>query len=402
MMRTSVKFMVVTLVMSLGASAVWGQFGLGDLKKAAKEVEKAVGEKDKDKDKEADKDKTQGSEKAESGAAAEPAAAPAGPIGPIVLDKWSRYHTNITIYEKAGRTADGSTDYNNFVWVPKMDVVVQMTDPEDDDIVIIQHYKGDKEWGKAIKKPAANITKRDGKNYSLVTVSSMMDESEATSETGAFSVKVSYKQVGLGKLHENLATYVYTVKNCNNGWTSKGQIKGFYVDHDFRLGEAWLYRTSDGNIHLWTWFKYDRKTEELVRNGRMRCYGPDKKFKFHDNPTRRTENTHENYTSQKDHTQTNWGLWYWWVPRVEGVPAGDFLRSNPGDYRCVLTQDGDISREFYFTVGADGEIVREPFPGQETIYAVEDSFPLKMVVKESVDLEYDAEAFEKGMLYGRK
>ena len=50
----------------------------------------------------------------------------------------------------------------------------------------------------------------------------------------------------------------------------------------------------------------------------------------------------------------------------------------------------------------NGEIVREPFPGKKTIYAVEDSFPLKMQFKDNPDLEFDADAFQKGMLYGRE
>ncbi len=195
-----------------------------------------------------------------AGIAALAAAPDAGPNMPIVLDKWARYHTNITLYENAGKKPDGSTDYNNFVWVPKVDLVVQLAEPKRDDVVIIQHYQGDEAWGDPIKMPAQNITVRQGRGYSLVTVSSTMDQDHAISDVGQFSVKVSYKQTGLGKLHEDLATFHYTVKNCNRGWTSQGPIKGFYVDHDFRMGEAWLYRLTDGRIELWTWFKYTART----------------------------------------------------------------------------------------------------------------------------------------------
>jgi hypothetical protein len=82
--------------------------------------------------------------------------------------------------------------------------------------------------------------------------------------------------------------------------------------------------------------------------------------------------------------------------------AAQYLKSHPGSYRVVLTQDGQISREFQFVVSPDGEIVREPFAGMETIYAVDDSFPLKMEFKDNPDLPFDAEAFKKGKLYGRE
>lgn len=330
------------------------------------------------------------------------AASDAGTNTPIVLDKWARYHTNITIYENPGRKPDGSTDYNKFAWVPKVELVVQLAQPERDDVVVIQHYQGDKKWGDPIKVTAQSTTPRRGRGYSLVSFTSTMDRAHAISDVGEFSVMVSYKQTALGKLHEDLATFHYTVKNCNRGWTSQGQIKGFYADHDFRMGEAWLYRLTDNRIELWTWFKYNRESEAKVRDGRLRLFCGDKMLEFGNMPTDRTEVSYEHYTSQRDHEQVTWGLWYWSVPRIEGAMAADYLKSHPGTYRCVLTQDGEIAREFHFTVGADGEVVREPFPGMKTIYAVEDSFPLKMEFKNNPDLEFDVDAFREGKLYGRK
>ncbi len=337
-----------------------------------------------------------------AGSAALAAAPGVAPDQPIVLDKWSRYHTHITTYENPGKKPGGGTDYNKFAWVPKVDLVVQVARPERDDIVILQHYQGDKEWGAPIKVPVSNITPRRGKDYSLVSFSSTMDQSLAISDAGQFSVKVSYKQTALGKLHEDLATFRYTVKNYNRGWTSQGPIQGFYVDHDFRMGEAWLYRLSDNRIELWTWFKYNREGDAKVQNGRLRCFYGDTILPFGNSPTDRTEVSYDHYTSQREHQKVTWGLWYWSVPRIEGVMAADYLKNHPGEYRCTLTQDGEIAREFHFTVGNDGQIVREPFAGMKTIYAVDDSFPLKMEFKDNADLDFDGTAFETEKLYGRQ
>jgi hypothetical protein len=326
----------------------------------------------------------------------------AAPNEPVVLDKWARYHTNITLYETPGKKPDGSSDYNRFVWVPKVDLVVQVAQPERDDVVIVQHFRGEQAWGEPIRLPAQNITPRRGQDYSLVTVSSTADQLGPTSDTGQFSVKVSYLQTGLQKLHENLATFHYNVKHCNRGWTPQGPVLGFYVDHDFRMGEAWLYRLSDDRMELWTWFKYNREGESKIRDARLRLHHAGQVLEFGNTPTQRTEIEYEHYTSQREHQQITWGLWYWSVPRIEGDMAAAYLKSHPGAYRCELTQDGRIAREFQFTVDAQGQIVREPFPGMKAIYAVDDSFPLKMEFKDSPDLAFDEQAFQTGKLYGRQ
>jgi hypothetical protein len=280
---------------------------------------------------------------------------------------------------------------------------VQVAEPESDDVVIIQHYKAGKPWGGPIKVPVADkITKREGKSYSLVTVSSQMDDKYAIRDTGVFTVKVGYRQPSRDKVHENLATFTYTVKNYVRNWTPKGKVNGFYVDHDFRMGEAWLYRVSDGKLELWTWFKYDRAGEAKVQEGRLRGFHGDKKFDFYQNPTRRTEVSYQEYRERNKNEQVTWGLWYWFVPQIDGEIATEYLKKNPGQYRCVLTQDGDKSREFVFTVGDDGQVVRKPLPGHKVIYGVEDSIPLKVNFKTTPDLKFDPQAFEKGAYYNRK
>ena len=134
------------------------------------------------------------------------------------------------------------------------------------------------------------------------------------------------------------------MKNDNRGWTSQGPIQGFYVDHDFRMGEAWLYRLSDNRIELWTWFKYDRDGEAKVQSGRLRCFSGNKVLQFGDATTDRTEVSYDHYTSQRDHEKVTWGLWYCSVPRIEGVMAADYLKNNPGEYQ-LHTDPGRRNRQ---------------------------------------------------------
>ena len=38
---------------------------------------------------------------------------------------------------------------------------------------------------------------------------------------------------------------------------------------NFRVGEGWVYTNSEGQVQVWTWFKYDRKGEADVRDGSL-------------------------------------------------------------------------------------------------------------------------------------
>jgi hypothetical protein len=329
---------------------------------------------------------------------------------PIALEKWGRYHANIVPYMPTTMPPKGK----KVVWVPKVSLVFKVTSPESDDIVELQHFQGRRKWGPVQKCQiqSSQMIKRRGAagattlGYSLVVPVCLMDEKLAISKTGTFSVEVSYKQTGAGKLHEKLATYTYQVKNYNAVWPGgKGRpTKAYYVDHDFRMGEAWLYINSDGKLEIWTWFKHDRKGEQLVRGGRVRCFNGDKKLSFYENPTARTTVDYEHYSKPLEHQKITWGLYYWWTGRVDGMTPAEWLKKNPGSYRCTLTQAGDISRELSFEVGADGAVKPAPCegsgPGQ--VHALDTEHLIKTTFKKNPDLKFDRAAFRKMGLYGQK
>ena len=328
---------------------------------------------------------------------------------PVALDKWGRYHVNINPYMPNPSPPKGQ----KVKWVPKVELVFRVVDPESDDIVLLQHYQGKKKWGPELKCPmssGAAIPRRGpgGKElgYSMVPFTCLMDEKLAISKTGAFSVKVSYKQTGMGKVHKDLGHYAYKIKTFNMIWPGKRPpIKNFYADHDFRLGEAWLYQKGDGQLQIWSWFKYDRDGGNKVQGGRMRCFVGDKKMKMYENPTRRTEIYFDHYPDRKTHNMTKWGLWYWWTGRVGEGNGLDFLKANPGKYRCTLTQDGEIAREFFFEADSEGKIAGAPCekPGDANgVRLLADEHLIKMTFNKGADIKFDKKAYKKSGLYGRK
>lgn len=327
---------------------------------------------------------------------------------PIALDKWGRYHVNIEPFMPTTNPPMGK----KVVWVPKVSLVFKVTSPESDDVVELQHYQGGRKWGpvQTCVIQTSQMVKRRGPGgaemgYSLVVPHCLMDEKLAISKTGTFSVEVSYKQTGMGKLHKKLATYTYQVKTYNSVWPGgKAPTKAYYVDHDFRMGEAWLYINSDGKLEIWTWFKHDRKGEPLVRAGRLRCFNGDKKIPFYESPTARTTVYHEHYSKPLEHQKITWGLYYWWAARVDGISPAEWLKKNPGSYRCTLTQAGDIARELFFEVGADGAVKPAPCEGSGAgqVRALDTEHLIKMTFKKNPDLKFDKAAFRKMGLYGQK
>jgi len=327
---------------------------------------------------------------------------------PIALDKWSRYHVNITPYMPVMSPPRGK----KVKWVPKVQLVFKVKSPEDDDAILLQHYRGRAKWGPVQKCSftTAQVTKRRGPRgqplgYSFVRPICLMNVKHAISRTGKFSVVVSYKQTGAGKLHKNLARYSYVVKRYNSNWLGRGgPVRAFYIDHDFRMGEAWLYRRTDGRLQLWSWFKYDRPGFSAVQGARLRCYVGGKKLAFMRNPTRRTEISYEHYANKRKHRKTTWGLWYWYLPRAGGVTGYQWLLKHPGKYRCTLTQKGEIARELFFEVTAKG-IKRAPCQtkgGARQVRAITDSYLIKTVFKKNADLKFNRRAYLRSPFYGRK
>ncbi len=321
---------------------------------------------------------------------------------PIALDKWGRYHVNITPYMPSVQPG------KPVKWVPKVSLVFKVGAPETDDIIELQHFQGKKKWGpvQKCKVESSNIEKKLGRGatpgtFSLVVPTCLMDEALAIGATGAFSVEVAYKQTGAGKLHSKLGVYSYTVKTHNGVWPGKGgPTKLYHVDHDFRIGEGWVYVNSEGQVQVWTWFKYDRKGENDVRGGRLRCSVGGKKLELHENPTQRTNVDFDYYPTRDKNEKTFWTLWYWWTRAPYGA---DFFKANPGTYTCNLTVAGEVSRELSFEV-ENGLAKRAACQGEGAaeVRSLDEEALIKVQLKKASDLAFDKAALRKAGLYGRK
>lgn len=322
--------------------------------------------------------------------------------GPAALDKWSRYHVNIVPYQQVMVPKKGQRAR----WVPKVSLVFRVEDPESDDVILLQHFRGRRKWGPVQKCQIGprQKTMRRGKGgkalgYYLVHPVCTMDQKYATPAAGRFAVKVSYRATGAGKTYKDLGHYTYTVKKYNHNWTSRGPLKSFYVDHDHRMGEAWAYLPLNDKLEIWTWFKYDRDGEKHVRGARVRCFVDGKKLTFNDHPTRRTEIEFQHYRGKLKHKTTTWGLWYWSAYRTGGKMAQQWIKEHPGTYRCTLTQNGEVARELYFEVDKQGKVVRPACQTSGAVRSLPGEHVIKLVFKKNADLKFNRRAFKRTPLY---
>ena len=212
------------------------------------------------------------------------------------------------------------------------------------------------------------------------------------SEAGQFGLKLTYKQTLQQKTHE-LATLMFNVVEVRRGSRNKPTIT-YRSDHDMRMSVATIEEGAGGGWDTNTmvapfneafaaasdelgfatfraWFKNDKKNTRR----KLRCFYGDKKV-GESGDFGNTYSFWRRYKSgftgfgKKGEPDVNvrWeqavfranGLLFRRDPnwRKDEYADAHPMNENPGDYRCVITGDGDILKELHFTIGEDGNIQR--------------------------------------------
>jgi hypothetical protein len=306
------------------------------------------------------------------------------------IDVWGRYVTAIDLQYRTG-------DKNTWSYVPKGDFLFLVKGPESDDMALVRYYLDDKPVGEELKCPITS-EKLQGSDLSYVSTYRCMPDLEkfGVSKPGKWKAVVGYRQTMEGTDHKDLATYAFVVA----GHGGAGGTKEFHVEHDFRIGEAWVHMKQDGStFDLFTWFKSSDDQATALNRGsaKVRCKVGEEKLEFNQTTNSRREHEHDDYKG-KDKVKSRWQFNYFF-PDGSG---GEFFKAHPGEYKCVLTRGGGVDRIFTFTV-ADGKPVK---PACQTgdkplVRAPESTTLVKVELKEAKDAAFDAKAFEKGALYGR-
>jgi len=334
----------------------------------------------------------------------------AGGTAPVVLDALSR-HVPLDI--KAHWNSKSQ-------WVPLFNIGVAFDAFEEDDILVVQHYKGHgkkaKAWGKPQKCAEHNeddrLTRQIGQRVWFFNCKG--GDELLIGTDGAYSAKITYRQTGAGTDHRDLKTIEYTVKKYYADASGSKKQLAFVATLDHRIGEGWLSYHGDGKkdgqeVRLSTWFKWDTHGE--LRDVKMRCFHNDKKFGDFDSHNRYDVETASYVNKSGDPIRESWGKYVFhvkpnfgkgmvhWDHPKEGSPNPEvfYLSKNPGDYRCTVTFEGDLVREIKFKI-ADGKVV-EPGCAGTQVRAGAQHHMVSVNVKAG-PMKYDNKAFEKAGWFG--
>jgi hypothetical protein len=341
------------------------------------------------------------------------AAAEAHAADPVVLDAWNRYQTKIWTGQKNKKGWPWG-------WFPRAKFYVMYKGIERDDVLLVQHLKGKRKWGKPEKCRARTVW---DKKRGIGAFECRGVEALAVNKPGRYGMRLTYKSMGAGKTFKDIASFSYKViKYKKDNRHVKRRFKpsaGFVVDHDFRIGEAWLSEVDKGpstptQLRLRVWYKVNKKPHRP----KVRCFFGDKKIG--ESNAERAQTTVEYRYFKKANKQAKpiiWAKHYWHFYKIAHAPAKKlvggvsypgvfYLNKNPGKYRCVASADGDTWATFFFEVGADGKVKRpacqSETAGNKGIATLDSMHLIRVKLGKSATIKYNKKAHQKMPVFGKK
>ena len=346
---------------------------------------------------------------------------------PVLIDTIGSLETKVLVVARVARP---------MVWVPEPYLLVRFSGYESDDIIIMQVMDG----GKAIGKPMRCGARFYFKKLGLSQFKCRPSKDFGLTETGVFKLKVTYRQTLVQQDHP-LAELTLPVLELKHGAKSNPSFT-FGDDLDASLNVSTIEETGG------TGFNHASSELGFVGSGRSGAYDKvfDSIITAHDLPEstptaliRTWFKAGKNmirtkiaclYNGKKvgeapDTSHDDRSIWSFteggemravWTrisyllhmliirPRYSGLkiaPAGSvhYLSENPGEYRCVITGNGEILKELYFTIGKDGQIVK-PECQAKSMKNLRQVTLLRQVNKKLSFVPYDKAAGQKAGYYG--
>lgn len=307
---------------------------------------------------------------------------------PVLLDTIGVYETEVAAEVQPNAKP---------AWIPTYRFVVQFDGYDQNDVVLVQWKQG----GKAIGKPAPCVATAYSREAQvnpqtpivpvhLAWFNCKHPKELAISKAGGFTLELVYKQT-LADKKIPLAILEATAIELKQGSQNK-QVSTWMASHDHRLAGATIEehvnvsREAENNlkqamlqhhdasraaklggpthytIRFWTKYKkggpvgmtmsclLDGKPVVEARHtgGETRSYWT---FKGKDRES-------------GDWKQQEFQFYASRVYKQGEEPTAWIWSEHPGEYRCVATTGGEIVKEVFFTIGADGAIVDSPCQAQ--------------------------------------
>jgi hypothetical protein len=330
-------------------------------------------------------------------------------------------------------------------WRMELEVVVYDPDLDDQDVLTAQLLRGRKKLGQPVvcsrvHQLGASSNPRMVLGYKLFAFKCeekfrvTRDYKKMHDTKGAHTVKLSLKRVLKDKLVKDFAALKVNVVQLKQGAVNN-PYRAWGTDHDMKLPVTMAYekplkisvgRRMRGGIErgshalygatgqyptgliLTTWLKYDQQRPERTL---VSCFHNGKKIGL--KPVDALKGYKHKYRTYKGKKQVNHD---YIQLRIELTRGGIMMRKiagktpnyrtpphwiadNPGDYRCVAVQGGNIIKEFHFKV-ADGKLV-PPACQAKSINTLHNVVLIETKTKSTGDAKWSKKAGKKLGFEGR-
>lgn len=309
---------------------------------------------------------------------------------PTVIDTVGPLDTEVAVQRHNGR--------RKILWAPIVRVFVQFAGYSSDDLLLVQLKKGRRKLGKPFKcKPTTSMKELYRKGAPVLPIGILyfdcvFGEEHGQTIPGRYELGLSYKQTLAGKVFKDFATLKLNVLKLLQGNRDKPNTT-YTEDDDMRLGVTTIseyagnasrsrrynvlenavkraHKTWHQNYAPWPVVRLWLKSAGKSIDSKLTCFFKGKKF---DEAGSNGALMREYWTfprPRKAEIKVRWEEHQFELKRTFFEPPYGFkkgekrganrhwLSQNPGDYRCVLTADGDILKEIFFKVDAKGEIVK--------------------------------------------
>ena len=310
--------------------------------------------------------------------------------GPVVVDEgWAKdageTRVQLLKVKKSGAWA---------AWSPQWHIFVRKKGAEKGDILALQHYKGKRKAGKPVKcrMKGAPSSYNDQVAYFLCG----SDRATQFKKGGKFKTVLTYKSAE-GIKFKDFRTLSYDVMQFKSSGGKKPQ-KGWAVNNDWRLDHGSV-STSRNNAHadIRVWVKFDRNAKPKPS---MRCYYKGKKIESRSTVRAQLSPQYRFYRKNKD-TTVVWKQFRFSMFKLvigdesRASPDSHLTSKNPGEYKCVVVNDGDAIKEVHFAI-KDGKVAApkncSAVPGAR--------FTFVKVVTKGGDYKSEKNAYSKKAFWG--
>ncbi len=297
--------------------------------------------------------------------------------GPVIIDSIGQYDTELQAYGHPGTKAKPSR------WSLKLKFYIKYENIAQDDAVMIEVLKDGKSLGEPASCQYAKLVKEGQLAYFKCDAPKKGSDFEKLLNTeGEHTVKLTYKKLIEGIEFKDFANFKVNVKQAMQGAANNPSLK-WTTDHDMKLSVSTIeeeiphgtptdggitgairfaFQKEDSIMTIRTWFKKDKGYHPT----RMACLYKNKRV-AEAQGHKGKEYSYWSYLKKGSMERNNsqWTQHYYQLNTLHPRPSPTgpkrdyfFLNKNPGDYRCVISGGGEVLKELFFKVGADGEIVK--------------------------------------------